>query len=81
MMQQFFQNSFFDGLFNATLESPIVVQKTTSNENISTPFSLFGMKKHDSVRDITTASLLKTESKNSKERPYYPHSGMGLFFV
>jgi hypothetical protein len=79
-MQKFFQNSFFDSLFNSTIEPPRAVKKTNSTGSISS-FSLFGMKKNDSVRDISTPSLIKTESKDSKEKPYYPYSGMSLFFA
>jgi len=83
-MQKFFQSSFFDGLFNSTFEPQRVPQrvvtKTKSADSISS-FSLSGMKKNDSVRDISTSSLLKTESKNTKEKPYYPYSGMSLFFA
>ncbi|ORX43585.1 hypothetical protein BCR36DRAFT_586527 [Piromyces finnis] len=77
-MRQLFHN--FDGFFNNnTIQQPQVEKMKIPETKTTYSFSLFGIKKQNT--EIKTAPVLKTESKNSKDKTYYPHSGMGLFFV
>jgi tRNA A37 threonylcarbamoyltransferase TsaD len=84
-MIQLFQNSFIDGFFNNnTIQQPKVEKIKIPEPKVKVdgyPFSFFGMKKQNSVRSIKTAPVLNREPKSQKDMSYYPHSGMGLFFV
>ena len=83
-MLQIFQNSFIDGFFNNnTIQQPNVEKMKIPEPKgkVDYPFSFFGMKKQTSVRNIETTPVLKREPKTPKDMSYYPHSGMGLFFV
>jgi len=91
-MIQYFQNSLFDGLFttnnnNSTLqpitkvenlkvEKKMKLPETKPKDNIS--FAFFGMKKNNTVK---STPVLKSKPTTKKDLSYYPHSGMGLFFV
>jgi len=84
-MIQLFHNSFIDGFFNSnTVQQPRIEKMKIPEPKVKVDsFSLFSMKKSPSVKSLkqTTTPVLKRETKAPKDMSYYPHSGMGLFFV
>jgi len=95
-MIQYFQNSLFDSLFNtnnnisSSIQSKSKVEKFKIETKMKLPetkpkdnfaFTFFGMKKNNPVRDLKATPVLKSKPKVQNDLSYYPHSGMGLFFV
>jgi len=91
-MIQYFQNSLFDSFFNSnnnnnisgSIQSKAKVEKmklpeTKPKDNFA--FTFFGMKKNNPVAELKATPVLKSKPKVENDLSYYPHSGMGLFFV